>query len=72
VRIIGFSLFYNPSRKEWQRSIRHEGETGWSITYIPEQQAQRVLDGLDGAGQGVRALDRLATTLDAWAARVGR
>lgn len=72
MRIVGFSLFFNPTRKQWQRSIRYEGEPGWSVSHVGEDEAQQVLQGLSGAGDGKRALDRLAATLDAWRERVAR
>lgn len=64
MRIVGFSLFFNPERKQWQRSIRYEGETGWSITHIPEFEAQQVLGGIDGSGFGPSAR-RLTAAIEA-------
>jgi hypothetical protein len=44
--LTGFTLFYNPSKKRWQKSLRYEGEVGWSVNHISETSAQDILAGL--------------------------
>jgi hypothetical protein len=41
--LTGFTLFYNPSKKCWQKSIRYEGEVGWSVTHVSEKTAETLL-----------------------------
>lgn len=42
MRYVGFTLFYNPTRKNWQMSVQPEGEPGWLVNQVTEERAQKV------------------------------
>ena len=46
--LTGFTLFQN--NKGWQMSIRIEGESGWSVAQISEEQAEAILSMLETSG----------------------
>lgn len=48
-QLTGFTLFFHPG-KGWQMSTRRHEETGWSITHIPQAQAEAVLSMLETGG----------------------
>jgi hypothetical protein len=45
----GFTLFHHPG-KGWQMSTRREGQSGWSVSIIPDRQAEAVLSMLETSG----------------------
>lgn len=49
-RLEGFTLFYQPTRKGWQMSVRRKGESGWDVKLVSEDQAQRLLAMLQPVG----------------------
>lgn len=48
--IDGFTLFYQPTRKGWQMSIRRTGEPGWDIKLVTEAEAQSIFTMIQAAG----------------------
>lgn len=47
-RLEGFTLFKND--KGWQMSVRRQGEHGWDVKIVPDEDAQRVLSMLEANG----------------------
>jgi hypothetical protein len=64
----GFTLFYQPTKKAWQMSTRRKSETGWSVTTVPDEQANNLLSMLEPVSHSLGPLkinDRLRAELKA-------
>jgi hypothetical protein len=51
MKIIGFTLFWNPTKKKWQKSVRYEEEDGWFVEHISDEMAQRFFRAVVNVGQ---------------------
>lgn len=45
--LTGFTLFFNPVKKNWQLSLRYEGVDGWDVKFVSDKEAQDFLSDLD-------------------------
>lgn len=70
MKIIGFTLFWNGTKKCWQKSVKRDDEDGWFVEHISEEEAENHLRNVASSlamSDAQIAYRRLNDALNRWA-----